>query len=221
MDPTPDRVTAGHAFYTRRSLAVYDLAILGYFSRMAWKCPAKRILQHYDAHVTSNHLDIGVGTGYFLDRCHFPSPPRLVLMDPNDACLAKAGDRVARYQPVRHRASVLDPIRIPGPAFDSIGMTYLLHCLPGDTQSKAVVFDNVTAVAQPGTVVFGATLLHDGIGRNWLARTVMDRNNAHGVFANAHDDLDGLRKVTSEHLEEPLIEVIGCVALFAGRMGAP
>lgn len=221
MDPTPDRVAAGHAFYTRRSLAAYDLAILGYFSRLAWKCPARRILQHYNAHVTANHLDIGVGTGYFLDRCHFPSPPRLVLMDPNDACLAKAGERVARYQPLRHRASVLDPLRIAGPAFDSIGMTYLLHCLPGDMQSKAVVFDNVKAVAKPGSVVFGATLLHDGIERNWLARTVMDRNNAHGVFSNAHDDLDGLRQVTSEHLEEPLVEVIGCVALFSGRMGVP
>ena len=71
MDPTPDEVDAGHAFYTKRSLAVYDLAILWYFSRLAWKCPAPRILQHYDAHVTPNHLDVGVGTGYFLDKCGF------------------------------------------------------------------------------------------------------------------------------------------------------
>lgn len=120
MNPTPDQVAAGHAFYTRRSLAVYDLAILGYFSRLAWKCPARRILQHYDAHVTANHLDIGVGTGYFLDRCHFPSPPRLVLMDPSDACLAKAGERGARYQalaPPSQRARP-HPYRRPGARLD-------------------------------------------------------------------------------------------------------
>jgi hypothetical protein len=35
MSPTPEEVAAGHAFYTRRSLAVYDVAILGFFSRMA------------------------------------------------------------------------------------------------------------------------------------------------------------------------------------------
>ena len=35
MNPTPDEVAAGHAFYTSRSLAIYDLAILGYFSRLA------------------------------------------------------------------------------------------------------------------------------------------------------------------------------------------
>jgi hypothetical protein len=218
--PTREQVAAGHAFYTRRSLAIYDLAILGYFSRLAWKCPARRILQHYDAHVTANHLDIGVGTGYFLDRCHFPSPPRLVLMDPNDACLEKAGERTARYRPARHRASVLDPIRIAGPAFDSIGMTYLLHCLPGDLPSKAVVFDHLRTVATPGTMVFGATLLHDGVDRNWLARTVMDRNNAHGIFSNARDDLDGLHRVVEAQLEDPAVEVVGCVGLFAGRMGA-
>lgn len=80
------------------------------------------------------------------------------------------------------------------------------------------MFDNLRAVAEPGAVVFGATLLHDGVERNWLARTVMDRNNAHGIFSNAHDDLNGLRQVTSEHLEDALIEVVGCVALFAGRI---
>lgn len=67
-DPTPEQVAAGHAFYTKRALAVYDAAILGYFSRVAWKCPARRILQHYNRHVSTNHLDVGVGTGYFLDR---------------------------------------------------------------------------------------------------------------------------------------------------------
>ena len=83
MDPTPEEVAAGHAFYTRRSLAVYDLAILGYFSRLAWRCPASRIVDHYNLHVSANHLDVGVGTGYFLDHCHVPratgeAPSRIV-----------------------------------------------------------------------------------------------------------------------------------------------
>jgi hypothetical protein len=75
MDPTPEEVAAGHAFYTRRSLAIYDMAILGYFSRLAWRCPARRIVEHYNLHVSANHLDVGVGTGYFLDHCTFPVPP--------------------------------------------------------------------------------------------------------------------------------------------------
>lgn len=217
MNPTPDEVAAGHAFYTSRSLAIYDLAILGYFSRLAWRCPAGRVLRQYDDHVTANHLDIGVGTGYFLDRRRFPSPPLLVLMDLNEACLTKAGERLARYQPVRHSASVLEPIRIDGPAFDSISMTYVLHGLPGDMGAKAAAFEHIKAAARPGATVFGATLLHGGVERNWLARTVMNRNNEQRIFSNTHDDLDGLREVLSEQLEDPAIEIVGCVALFAGR----
>ena len=57
MKPTREQVEAGHAFYTRRALARYNVAILGYFSRVAWKCPASRIVEHYNAHVSANHLE--------------------------------------------------------------------------------------------------------------------------------------------------------------------
>lgn len=220
MGPTPKQVAAGHAFYTRRSLAVYDLAILGYFSRLAWRCPAHRIVAHYDRHVSANHLDVGVGTGYFLDHCQFPDQPdqpRLALMDLSTSCLDVAGRRVARFHPEIIRANALEPIAYDGPRFDSVGLNYLLHCLPGDISSKAVVFDHLIALANPGASIFGATLLHDGVHRNWLARQVMSRNNAHGIFSNTGDNLDGLRSVLSDRLAEISLEVVGCVAIFAGR----
>src|SRR4051812_30334105 len=99
--------------------------ILGFFCRVAWKCPAPRIVEHYDAHVSANHLDIGVGTGYFLDRCRFPSPPRLALMDLNPTCLEVAAKQVERYEPEVYRANVLAPITTAAPKFDSVGMTFL------------------------------------------------------------------------------------------------
>ena len=220
MDPTPKQVAAGHAFYTRRSLAVYDLAILGYFSRLAWRCPARRIVAHYDRHVSANHLDVGVGTGYFLDHCQFPSEPeqpRLALMDLSTSCLDAASRRVARFHPEIIQANALEPIAYDGPGFDSVGLNYLLHCLPGDISAKAVVFDHLIALANPGASIFGATLLHDGVHRNWFARQVMSRNNAHGIFSNTGDSLDGLRSVLSDRLSEISLEVVGCVAIFAGR----
>ncbi|MEO7429582.1 MAG: class I SAM-dependent methyltransferase [Acidimicrobiales bacterium] len=221
MDPTPEQVAAAHAFYTRRSLAVYDLAILGYFSRLAWRCPAARVLAHYDRHVSANHLDVGVGTGYFLDRCAFPSPPdrpRLGLLDLSTTCLEVASKRVARFGPEVIEANVLEPISYHGPRFDSVGLNYLLHCLPGDMGSKAVALDHLIALANPGATVFGATLLHDGVPRNWFARKLMARNNAHGIFSNASDSLDSLRSAISERLSGSSIEVIGCVGLFAGTV---
>jgi hypothetical protein len=221
MHPTPEEVTAGHAFYTRRSLAVYDLAILGYFSRVAWRCPAGRIVDHYNGHVSGNHLDVGVGTGYFLDHCKFPNPPerpRLALMDLNISCLDVASKRVARFDPELIEANVLEPITYDGDPFDSVGLNYVLHCLPGDMGSKAVALDHLIALANPGAWLFGATLLHDGVDRNWFARKVMDRNNSHGIFSNSNDSLDGLRTVLSDRLSDSSVAVVGCVGIFAGRV---
>ena len=126
--------------------------------------------------------------------------------------------RVARYAPEVYRANVLEPIELGVPKFDSVGLNYLLHCLPGNIRAKAVVFGYLRALANPGAVIFGATLLSGGVPRNWLARKVMDRNNANGIFSNADDDLDGLRWVLSEHLNRSEIEVVGCVAAFSGRL---
>jgi hypothetical protein len=221
MEPTPEEVAAGHAFYTRRSLAVYDLAILGYFSRVAWRCPARRIVDHYDHHVSANHLDVGVGTGYFLDHCRFPAlpeRPRLALMDLSTNCLDVASKRVARFDPELIKANILEPIGYEGARFDSVGLNYVLHCLPGDIGSKAVALDHLIALANPGAWVFGATLLHDGVHRNWLARKVMDRNNSHGIFSNAQDSLDGLRSAVSDRFSDWSVEVVGCVGVFAGRV---
>lgn len=218
MSPAPDEVAAGHAFYTKRTLAFYDAMILGFFSRTAWRCPAQRMLEHYDAHISDNHLDIGVGTGYFLERCHFPSPsPRLALMDLNTDCLDVAAQRVERYHPETYVANVLTPIAIEVTPFDSVGMNYLLHCLPGTIASKAVAFDNIKKVANPGATIFGATLLTGGVRRNWFARRVMKRNNAHGIFSNAHDDLDGLHAALEHNFDTHEVQLVGCVAIFAAQ----
>jgi hypothetical protein len=138
-------------------------------------------------------------------------------MDLNANCLEAAGRRVARFAPESHLVNVLEPIHVDTPKFDSVGLNYLLHCLPGTIESKAVVFEHLEPLVHPGGTVFGATLLHGGVERNWLARKVMDRNNDHGIFSNADDDLEGLRRVLSQHLTDSSVEIVGCVALFSGR----
>ena len=138
-------------------------------------------------------------------------------MDLNGNCLDVAGRRVARYGPDTYRANVLEPVVIGAPRFDSVGLNYLLHCLPGSIRAKAKVFGHLAALTNPGSVLFGATLLQDGVRRNWLARQVMARNNARGIFSNAEDDLGGLRWALGQHLLDSEVQVVGCVALFSGR----
>ena len=173
------------------------------------------MLDLYNRHVTANHLDVGVGTGFFLHRCRFPSDqPRLALMDLNPNCLEVAGKRVARYSPEVYRRNVLDPIEIDAPGFDSIGFVNVLHCLPGDMEAKAIALDNLMALLNPGGVMFGSTLLYRGVRRNPLATLLARWNSVLGSMNNLEDDAEGLRRALQSRFSESSVTVIGCVALF-------
>ncbi len=176
------------------------------------------MLELYNQHVTANHLDVGVGTGYFLDKCRFLSTtPRLALLDLNPNCLEMAAKRVARYSPEVYSGNVLDPIEIDAPKFDSIGILNVLHCLPGAIETKGIVFDHLKALLNPGGVVFGSTLLYGGVRRSLLATLVFNRVNRAGAMTNKEDDLEGLERSLEQRFAETSVSVIGCEALFRAR----
>lgn len=214
--PTPAQVAAGQAVYTKRLLNAYDLLVLGISNRFIWRCPTPRLLAHYNRHVSANHLDVGVGTGYFLDRCKFPTPsPRVALMDLNPNSLEFAACRIARYSPETYVRNVLEPIDDPPAKFDSVGVNYLLHCLPGTIESKAAAFDHLSPLMNPGAVIFGSTLLQGGVKRNWAAKRLMKFYNSKGVFTNTADNLDGLDRELHQRFRDVSIEIIGSAAVFA------
>jgi 2-polyprenyl-3-methyl-5-hydroxy-6-metoxy-1,4-benzoquinol methylase len=219
MKATQEQVTAGQAVYTQRVLKGYDFVVHGLANRFLWKCPTQRLVEHYNQYVTANHLDVGVGTGYFLDKCRFPSPtPRVALLDLNQHTLNFAAERIARYQPETYRRSVLEPLQLDAAKFDSIGINYLLHCVPGSIESKSVAFDHLKALMNPRAAIFGATLLQGGVARNWGARRLMDIYNKKGVFSNQADHLDGLTQELRKRFTDVAVEVVGCAALFAGHV---
>jgi hypothetical protein len=218
MSFTPEEIAAGQAIYTPGMLNFYDLRVLWVSNRLIWKCPTPRLLAHYDRHVTANHLDVGVGSGYYLDKCRFPAArPRLALMDLNPNSLAFAARRIARYRPETHIRNVLERISFDGAPFDSVAVNYLLHCLPGDMAAKAIVFDHLAPLMAPGAVIFGSTLLQGGVERSAAARWLMDYYNSDGVFSNTRDDLAALRRELERRFAEVSVEVVGCAALFSGR----
>lgn len=122
-----DEVIAGQAVYTDASLKYYDWLVLKISNRWVWKCPTPRLLAMYNDCVTNQHLDVGVGTGYFLDCCHFPdpdSPPSITLLDLNRASLEAAARRIERYSPQAVTANILAPLPLGETQFDSIGLNY-------------------------------------------------------------------------------------------------
>ncbi|UQA56169.1 class I SAM-dependent methyltransferase [Polyangium aurulentum] len=216
-----DDVRAGQAVYTPLKLKLYDLYVLGINNRFFWHCPTRTLLDHYNRHVSANHLDVGVGSGYFLDHCRFPeASPRLVLMDLSPHSLEATARRVARHRPRTIRSNVLEPVAFDGEPFDSIGMSYLLHCVPGSIREKAVAFDHLGKLLKPGGKLFGATLLSGGVERTFAARKVMDLFNAKGVFHNDRDTLDDLERALGERFRDVSIRTVGSAALFAATMPA-
>ncbi|MDE5082565.1 MAG: class I SAM-dependent methyltransferase [Trichodesmium sp. St18_bin1] len=219
MDITNEQLEAGHAIYTKQILPLYDLIVHGISNRLAWKCPTKRLLKHYNQMVTANHLDVGVGTGYFLDRCKFPSQtPRVALMDLNSNTLEFTSRRIARYNPKTYCRNILDPINLNVEKFDSVGINYVLHCVPGNLKTKSVALDYLKALMNPNAVLFGSTILQGGVSINWLAKRLMASYNKKGIFSNQHDNLEDLKSALNQRFKDISVEVIGCVALFSGRV---
>ncbi|WP_133239437.1 hypothetical protein [Microvirga sp. KLBC 81] len=49
-------VMAGQAVYTRRTLDLYDVVVLGLSNALIWKCPTRRLLDHYNEHVAAKRF---------------------------------------------------------------------------------------------------------------------------------------------------------------------
>jgi hypothetical protein len=203
--------------YTKLGLQVYDPLIVNLVAPLVWGCDPDILIDHYRDHVTSNHADIGVGTGFFLDRCGLPSAnPRLALIDLQPNCLEHTARRLSRYRPstyLRDALSLVDGI--PGGPFDSVALPGIIHCLAGDLTIKGRVFDNIAPLTRPGTKIFGYTLVYDGVPLRASRRLVHPLLNRLRVIDNANDRLGDLRHALSVRFTDCNVELIGCMALFS------
>jgi ubiquinone/menaquinone biosynthesis C-methylase UbiE len=212
---TEDAVRRGAAVYSRPVLAIYDLFVLRFTNTFVWKCPSSHMLEFYNQNVSDKHLDVGVGTGYFLDRCEFPSAtPQISLMDLNHNSLQKTAKRLRRYSPRSFRRNVLEPIEIGDTGFRSVGLNFLLHCLPGNLLSKRVAFENLKPLLRPGGVLFGTTILGVGVRRSWLANLYMRFFNSRGVFSNYDDRCEDLEDGLSRTFGRCEVTTCGCIGFF-------
>ena len=187
---------------------------------LSGNAPTRVLLDFFNRHISDNHLDIGVGTGYFLDKCRFPSTtPKIALFDLSPHSLTKSAKRLRRYNASCYRGNALQRIDIGMSGFSSISLNYLLHCLPGNLASKSIVFEHVKPLLRDRGVIFGATILGEGVRHNPLARQLMKIYNAKGIFSNLSDRQSDLEAGLKAHFDEYTIRIAGCVALFSARKG--
>jgi SAM-dependent methyltransferase len=215
--PKSDPAYPGQADYTPGFLRVYDPLVLGVANRHVWRCPTDEVLRLYEEHVSGAHLDVGPGTGYYLDRCRLAQPPSLTLLDINPDVLEVAATRLARLEPRVHQANVLEPIDLEPATFDSIALTHVLHCLPGTLADKGLVLDHLAALLRPGGTLFGSTILAQGVAHTPVSKALLRFLNGRGVFGNRYDDRDGLERCLAQRFAAHEIRIVGSVALFVAQ----
>lgn len=219
MDPN-DPAYRGQSDYSPLLLRLYDPLVLGPIARFVWRCPAGRLLERYRALIREPHLDVGPGTGYFIDRSGLAQGSRVTIVDPNPNVRRHVATRLRRFQVQGIDADVLKPLPVAGP-FASAALHLVLHCLPGPMSRKALAVESVARVLASDGVCFGATVLGRAGPHPRLARLVLGAFNRRGAFDNLDDTVDGLRTILLGSFEQVEIETLGSIAIFSATRPRP
>jgi SAM-dependent methyltransferase len=211
-----DPAYKGQAGYNRFMLTIYDPFVLGFMTRAVWKSPMASGVERYRQLIGRRHLDVGPGTGYFIEKAAPPSGTEITLLDANPTVLAHCSRRLAAMEPNVVEADVMKPLRIDG-RFDSAALSFVLHCLPGPLSNKAVAIRNIASVLEPDGVLFGGTVLGLNERHNRRARVVIRAFNRNGAFDNRGDTADGLREILESSFQDVTIDIVGSTALFTAR----
>jgi hypothetical protein len=211
-----DPAYRGQADYSRLLLKLYDPIVIGFLGWFLWRCPADPLFDSYRRLIRDNHLDIGPGTGYFLDKSSLPDGSRVTIVDPNTNVLRHASRRLRRLDVTVVEADVLKPLPVQGP-FDSAALNLVIHCLPGPMSRKSMAVANVAARLAPDAVLFGASVLGRSANHTWLGRKVLSAFNRRGAFGNLDDSEEGLREILAASFEQVELKTFGSVAIFSAR----
>ncbi len=126
----------------------------------------------------------------------------------------------AAMHPTPVEADVMKPLPVEGP-FDSVALTYVLHCLRGPQSNKAVAIRNIADVLAPEGVLFGGTVLGLEERHRPQARAGLRAFNWQGDFDNLGDTADGLRRILEESFETVEVDVVGSTADFTATGPRP
>lgn len=211
---------AGAAVYSFPFLlqGFYDLWVLGISNAFFWRCStSQHLLPFFKQHVTARHLDIGVGTGYYLANTDLPAKASITLCDLNTDSLAAAKSRLRRPKIQTLQHDIEKPLPMTS-RFQSISLMYLLHCMPGPSKRKAAIFSHLKDRLEPDGVLFGSTILGDGVEHNFGGRVLMSFYNRKGIFGNTTDNAQTFLDALQADFEDVDASIEGCVLLFAARV---
>jgi SAM-dependent methyltransferase len=211
-----DPAYRGQADYGRVFLRIYDPLVLGLFVRLMWRFSTADHVRLYRELIGSNHLDVGPGTGYFLDHAGLPDGSKVTALDPNPNVLRHVTRRLRRLEVTAVQADVLKPLPVSGP-FDSAALSFVLHCLPGAMERKSLAIQHIAGVLAPDGVFFGGSILGRSRNHTRLGRAFLSVVNRRGAFDNLDDTESGLREILQRSFRDVGLRTEGGGAIFVAR----
>ena len=209
--PDQDRGADGR-IYNPITLRLYDVVVLGLTNTWIWRCPTASMKQMYRDNMGARHLDIGPGTGYYLQDS---TASEIVLLDRNTSSLHASARRIEQSTPAvtveQRTQSFFDPIE---GQFDSIGANFLLHCIPGSGKWERLA--ELANNLKPGGVLFGSTVVLDPQTASPVAQKLNAFYNRVGVFGNSEDSSAQL-KAALQDFAEVEVQRHGQVLVFIAK----
>lgn len=205
--------------YSPMLLRAYDLWVLGFNNRFVWRCPTKHLRRLYDGNISGDHLDIGPGTGWHLRHATYPvAAPKVTLVDLSEHSMAMTTRRISQrnIEPTSLVGSVLKPLPVDR-QYASVAASLLMHCVPGNWDSKGIAFRHIADVTTDDGVFFGATVLSHGVPDTVLSRATAKKFQGLGGFHNQDDDLTGLVGALERAFADVEVNTVGSMALWTAR----
>lgn len=207
----------GRAVYSKKLLPSYDWIVTYFSNSFIWRCHRRHIQALFDQCIDQKHLDVGVGTGYYLQNTKAPLLADLTLMDANPLCLQGAAQALEPLSPKTIHADIYAPPEQLRDTFDSVSINYLLHCIPGNHNDKRQAIKNVASLLKKEGTLFGSTIIADPSLQSFWSEKLMGFYNRKGIFSNLDDTEKAMITMLTSALSAVQTKRIGTVLLFEGK----
>lgn len=209
----------GAAVYSKVLLVFYDFFILKIMGSIFWRCSTAQVaLPFFRSHMRRNHLDIGVGTGWFLQHSHPAPDAPITLCDLNANCIEKTKERLGRPDLRGLQHDILEPLPESIGTFHSISLMYLLHCLPPPQERKCQILSMLKHHLKPDGVLFGCTVLGAKSGnQTWWSKWALRRINRKGRMGNLDDTEEMFVEALKKNYSQVQSQVVGSMLIFSAR----
>lgn len=198
-----------------KNIHKYDRFVNEINCNHVWKCSKNNIINNYCANVENKHLEIGPGSGFFLKKENIGvNLDQLTLVDVNSTIL-KFSKKNLESEHSNVNSLVYDLFRYEIPTnieFDSVGINYVLHCIPGNLQTK--LDSLISNLGDNKYNLFGASVICDPLHMNPIAEYELMFLNAFGIFNNNNDTYEELNEYLNNKNYNFSLKKQGYVAIF-------